>query len=148
MGDGSFMKVFDGGLTSLSFQRYPIKIAAMKTFLRSVGLVVISLGCAARGWAQDPVKVAPSQYKVIFENDRARVLDFRLKPGEKSPMHSHPDYITYIIAGGQIRFTTSDGKTTEVNRKDGQCEGNTAVTHAAENVGKTEIHAISVEFKK
>ncbi|PYJ67167.1 MAG: hypothetical protein DME76_15800, partial [Verrucomicrobia bacterium] len=40
--------------------------------------------------AQDPVKTSPQYYKVLLENDQVRVLEYRLKPGEKEPTHSHP----------------------------------------------------------
>jgi hypothetical protein len=33
--------------------------------------------------AQDPVKTSPQYYKVLLENDQVRVLEYRLKPGEK-----------------------------------------------------------------
>jgi hypothetical protein len=36
----------------------------------------------------DPVKLAPDRYKVILNNNKVRVLDVRLKPDQKSPMHS------------------------------------------------------------
>ena len=38
--------------------------------------------------AQDPVKLSPHYYKVLLENDQVRVFEYRLKPGEKEPMHS------------------------------------------------------------
>jgi hypothetical protein len=34
--------------------------------------------------AQDPVQAASQNYKVLFENDRVRVLEYRSKPGEKT----------------------------------------------------------------
>ena len=40
--------------------------------------------------AGDAVSVAPNLYKVLFENDRMRILDTRYGPGVKSEMHSHP----------------------------------------------------------
>ena len=39
---------------------------------------------------EDAVKVAPHVYKVALENDRVRVLETRMKPGDKTSMHSHP----------------------------------------------------------
>lgn len=36
----------------------------------------------------DPVALSPQLYSVRFENDRVRVLEYRLKPGGKEPMHS------------------------------------------------------------
>src|SRR5206468_4896166 len=60
--------------------------------------------------AQDPVKISPQYYKVLLENDQVRVLEFRLKPGEKEPMHSHPAGIVYALGGATLKFTYADGR--------------------------------------
>src|SRR5947208_14181865 len=71
--------------------------------------------------AQDPVQVAPNNFKVLLENDDVRVLDFHSKGGEKIPMHSHPAYLAYDISGtGTTRFTSPDGQTTESENKAGR----------------------------
>jgi hypothetical protein len=31
-----------------------------------------------------------------------RVLEYRLKPGEKEPMHSHPAGVVYVLTGESI----------------------------------------------
>jgi len=64
-------------------------------------LGALALCCVGVGTvrAQDPVQVAPSNFKVLLENDQVRVLDFHSKGGEKIPMHSHPAYLTYDISG-------------------------------------------------
>jgi hypothetical protein len=38
---------------------------------------------------EDATKVAPHVYKVVFENERARVLEVRMKLGESTTRHSH-----------------------------------------------------------
>jgi len=98
--------------------------------------------------AQDPVKVAPNIYKVLLENDRVRVLEFRLKPGEKDPMHSHPSMIVYFLSSFKLKFTLPDGKTTDAEGKPGGVLWSEAVTHAPENVGTTEAHVLVVELKE
>ncbi len=40
--------------------------------------------------AQDPFTLYPENYKVLFENDRVRVLDFRLAKGATEKTHQHP----------------------------------------------------------
>jgi len=39
----------------------------------------------------DPINTDPDKYKVIFENDRVRVLDYRDTPGAKTKPHRHPN---------------------------------------------------------
>ena len=49
---------------------------------------------AATASAQDPVKVAPNQVKVVLENDYVRVLSWTENPGDKTPMHEHPALVS------------------------------------------------------
>ena len=37
----------------------------------------------------DAVAAAPKHHKVIFENDRLRVLDVTLEPHDEEPLHHH-----------------------------------------------------------
>jgi hypothetical protein len=64
--------------------------------------------------ADDPVKVAPRHYKVEFENERVRVLRITYGPGEKSPMHGHPEAIVTFLTKCHFRFTYPDGKTEDI----------------------------------
>ncbi|HKV28427.1 MAG TPA: hypothetical protein VJN90_09180 [Candidatus Acidoferrales bacterium] len=111
--------------------------------------VAVALSLAAtQARAQDPVKVAPTHFKVLLENDHVRVLDFRCKAGDKIPMHSHPNYITYSISGGagNTKFTSPDGKVTERANKGGQAVWHEAETHSSES--SVAIHVLIVEFKQ
>src|SRR5713226_3181761 len=119
---------------------------------RRVGMVVLFAAlvlvfAAATARAQDPVKVAPDHYKVLLENDHARVLDAHLKPGEKSPMHSHPAYVVYALTDFKVRFTYPDGKTKDVDGKAGAATWREAESHAAENIGTNELHVLNIELK-
>ena len=38
---------------------------------------------------QDAVIAAPANHKVVFENDRLRVLEVTLEPNEEEPLHHH-----------------------------------------------------------
>jgi quercetin dioxygenase-like cupin family protein len=117
----------------------------MKKFIPIVCIPILSFGIS---FAQDPAKVDPAHYKVVFNNPQVRVLDVRLKPGEKTPMHSHPNLVVYSLTGGTIKSTLANGKTTTVTTKAGQVGWHNAQTHTSENVGKTEIHALGIELKK
>jgi hypothetical protein len=51
----------------------------------------------------DPVLTDPDKYKVIFENDRVRVLDFHDTPGAKTKPHHHPDSVLLTLSDFQRR---------------------------------------------
>jgi hypothetical protein len=71
------------------------------SFKRSVGL---SLAVLARvtsvALAQDPLPLYPEDYKIIGENERVRVLDFRLRKGAKEGSHSRRSPGGVHAAGG------------------------------------------------
>ena len=96
--------------------------------------------------AQDPVKVAPSQFKVILENDEVRVLEFTGKAGEDTPMHSHPGHVIYPLADGKTRFTYPDGSTRELEIKKGVALWAGPVTHSHHAI--TDNLVFVVEVKK
>lgn len=100
--------------------------------------------------AQDPAKVAGEQYKLVSENDNIRVLDVTIAPGAKAAMHSHPDLEVIVLEGGAAKWTFPDGKfrLSGPEMKRGATLSMKAETHSVENVGKTPIHVVLVEFKK
>ena len=101
----------------------------------------------AYGQGQDPLKLYPENYQVIVENDRVRVLDFKLKKGAKENSHVHPAHVVYVLTGFKIRFTFPNGKTGIRETKTGDVLFSEAVTHASENIGTTDAHGILVELK-
>src|ERR1700736_3442181 len=97
--------------------------------------------------AQDPVKTSPQYYKVLLENDQVRVLEYRLKPGEKEPMHSHPAGVVYVLNGTKLKVTYPDRQTEDSGATAGETIWREPTTHALENVGSTEAHAIAIDLK-
>jgi len=101
-----------------------------------------------KGKSTDPLVVAGNVYTLIMENEQVRVLDIRLKVGDKAAMHYHPNHVIYVLADGKAKITTPDGKSTNFDLKAGQAIWMAAGQHAAENVGKSEGHNLVVELKK
>lgn len=121
--------------------------------MRLVYLIAgIVLGAAAvsaggRVMTQDPVKLSPQFYTIRFENDRVRVLEYRLKPGEKEAMHTHPPGIVYVTTDSTMRSVQSNGKGSESAGKAGDVIWRDGTTHSVENVGATDARAIAVDLK-
>ncbi len=117
-----------------------------RDLLRLVSL----LAFAESSEAQDAAKVQPQSYRVAFENDKLRVLDYNSRPGMSvcgSGLHSHPAHLTVIITGGSVRITTRDGKSVE--QRDipaGVVFWSDPETHITENIGGSHIRMI-VELK-
>lgn len=84
---------------------------------------------------------------VKFENDRVRVLELRLQPGESEEQHTHPDYVLYALTDYRIKNTSADGTVRVFERKRGDVFWGKPVTHGGENIGETKVHALIVELK-
>jgi quercetin dioxygenase-like cupin family protein len=98
---------------------------------------------------QDVLKSAANAYSLLMENEKVRVLDIRLKPGEKAPMHNHPnDHVVYVINDARFRLTFSDGTSGEFDLRAGQTLWMEAGSHATENIGSSGGHNLVVEVKK
>jgi quercetin dioxygenase-like cupin family protein len=93
-------------------------------------------------------EAAANADKVLFENDRVRVVEATYAPGTTHEMHSHPDHVVYALGDAKVRMTGEDGKSTDVEIKKGGTRWQPAVTHKTENVGTTPLHAILVELKE
>jgi beta-alanine degradation protein BauB len=91
---------------------------------------------------------AAADDKVIFENDRVRVLEVNYAPGTTHDMHSHPDHVIYALGDAKVRMTGEDGKSAEVEIKKGGTRWQPAVTHKTENIGTTPISVVLVELKE
>ncbi len=95
----------------------------------------------------DALVAASNVYKLLFENDRVRVLEVVFKPGDVAKMHHHPDHVVYALKGGKGKMTTG-GKTKESEIKRGSVFFMEAQDHEFENIGNTTYDAIVVELKK
>ena len=104
---------------------------------------------------QDAVQAAPQNHRVMFENDKVRVLDVTVAPHTKEPMHAHcwasVLYVTeaskYVDHGpdGKVLFDSrslaTPPKLPMVIYKDPEAP------HAVENLDDKPLHLIRVEMK-
>ena len=123
--------------------------ARRKLLLAGLGSLGVPLALA-EAHAQDATKVMPRTYRVAFENDRVRVLDFTGRPGMGicgQGMHSHPAHLTVVLADWVGKAATPDGKTVQRARKLGDVFWSEAETHKVENTGKTNSRVLIIELK-
>jgi quercetin dioxygenase-like cupin family protein len=110
------------------------------------------LGSTTAAVAQDPVKVDPKHYQVLFEDAQIRVLRITYGANEKSVMHEHPvGNCVVLLTAGQMRMHTPDGKFTDGTNKAGDVNctppGPGTEKHNPENVGGAPFSAVIVERK-
>jgi quercetin dioxygenase-like cupin family protein len=97
--------------------------------------------------ADDPTRTDPDKYKVIFENDRVRVLEYRDEPGQSTSPHRHPDSVMYTLSSFDRKLVAESGEAREVTLEPGAVRWLDAQVHSGENVGSTPTHVLFVELK-
>lgn len=85
--------------------------------------------------------------RTLFENNRVRVLALRLAPGQGEPMHSHPQFLVYVLNGSRMRMTSPAGEVKDVDLQRGQLIWGEPLSHAGENIGTAELHELIIELK-
>ncbi|HEX3846340.1 MAG TPA: hypothetical protein VHV81_03085 [Steroidobacteraceae bacterium] len=96
--------------------------------------------------AQDAIQYHLKHLTVLAEDDKVRVLRYAPHAGDKTPMHSHPESVVYVVKGGKVRYTFPDGTTKEGELKTGAAMIRPPVTHADEAL--TDVESILIELKK
>ena len=95
----------------------------------------------------DPVASNPDYYRVVFENDRVRVLEYNDEPGDRTTPHEHPDSVMYTLSTFRRRLVAGDAQR-EVEISAGTTGWLPAQQHSGENIGQTPTHVIFVELKE
>lgn len=90
--------------------------------------------------------------RLLFENDRVRVWDLRLEPGESTGLHRHEtDFLYVVIGDGELQSAFPDGTTDPPRQmQDGDVrfrEVDGESIHAAVNTGDKPWRNIVVELK-
>jgi len=103
----------------------------------------------------DAMQAAPEHHDILLENDKVRVLDTRLGPGERTPVHAHQWPATlYVLSWSDFVRYDPDGNVLVDSRAmvakpavgsaiwSGPLE-----PHYVRNVGQAELHIIAIEMK-
>jgi hypothetical protein len=154
------------------------------TTLRITVLALAMLGAVGLTWAQlaqapsaapatsnwtwspflDAVQAAPKSHRVLIDNDKVRVLEVVVQPGQKEPIHTHQwPSVMYVTSPASLRYYTAslvNGKWVEKtddsappapasnpNRPRPPQYLEPEGPHAVENMGTTPYRAVRVEIK-
>ena len=103
----------------------------------------------------DAVVAAPTHHTVVFENERVRVLDTRVEPGDTVPLHTHRwPGVQHILSFADFVRRDADGQVL-LDSRGLNLAGEAPLVlwseplppHTLENVGNSVIHAVVVELK-
>jgi len=96
--------------------------------------------------SDDPCVTDPGLYRVVMENDRVRVLEYRDTPGALTNSHHHPDSVMITFSDFRRRVTAG-GDAVDLALAAGQVRWVGAQDHVGENIGDTDTHAFFIEVK-
>ena len=117
---------------------------------REVLALLAAFGVTPVALAQDAPTVAPRSFRVVLENDRVRVLEYKSRPGFGvcgEGMHSHPDHVTVSLTGAKLKVTTPDSKAAFHDIPAGAVFFAPAEVHSAEIIGGFGTRSYIVELK-
>jgi quercetin dioxygenase-like cupin family protein len=89
--------------------------------------------------------------ELLFENDRIRVWDLVLEPGQELSLHHHEsDYVFVVLTAGRFTVLKQDGESETMECGDGlveYTEVGPGVIHGLRNSGQQRYREIIVELK-
>lgn len=85
-------------------------------------------------------------YRVLFENDRVRVLEYHDHPGHQTTVHAHPDSVMVTLSSFRCRLGVG-GRNVDVELTAGEARWLDAQRHFGEDIGDTDSRAVFVELK-
>ena len=88
----------------------------MRSFASIAGLAAVIALSAAVARAQDPAKTDPAHFKVVLENDRARVLHVTVEPNTKIELHELDDAVVVPLSDYESTLKSANGQTTKLDR--------------------------------
>ncbi len=88
---------------------------------------------------------------VLFENDRVRVWDLAVDPGQRLPFHSHPStYFFVCVEGGRVINRMPDGNQVTADFADGDTwfseHNDEPEIHDLENIDGTRVRFMTIEL--
>jgi quercetin dioxygenase-like cupin family protein len=89
--------------------------------------------------------------RLLFENERVRIWELSLEPGERAPFHCHAvPYFFVCVDGGQALSRFTNGTTVSMEYAVGDTwfdeMANGFEVHDLENVGSTRLRFTTVEL--
>jgi len=97
-------------------------------------------------FGQDAMQYGLKHLTVLAEDQKVRVLRYAPKKGDKTPIHSHPSSVVYVVKGGRVKYMLPDGSTKIVELKTGETLLRPPVTHTDEALD--DVEAILIELKQ
>lgn len=91
----------------------------------------------------DPLATDPDLYRLVMENERVRVLEYRDRPGDRTHPHRHPDSVVVTLSTFR-RLLHGVDEQVDIELEAGMTRWLAAQEHA----GDTDTHVLFIELKE
>jgi len=89
----------------------------------------------------------PAHFSLVLENDKVRVLRFRLGPHESGRRHTDTPHVSVFLTDARLRLTDAAGHARDAEAKAGMAAWSGADEHVPENLGERPLELLSIEPK-
>ena len=116
---------------------------------RQAVALLAAFGVAEEAVAQNATVANPRSYRVVLDNERVRVIEYKSRPGLGvcgEGVHSHPAHLAIALTPAKVKVK-QDGKTSYGEVPAGEVMYFEAEVHTAENVGGAGTRFFLVEMK-
>ena len=99
--------------------------------------------------ALDPFTVSGANAKLLDDTLDIKIFEWWVNPGERLPLHTHPDHAMYVLQGGKAMVYlkgvpgAEKGFSMEVKAGQGWIAG--PVSDSARNIGTTTIKMVEID---
>mgnify|MGYP001545885494 FL=1 len=100
------------------------------------------------GTALDPLRVAPGNFTLLFENDQVRALRLKVGPGQSVPMHEYTlGHLVVCMTDMNARMTSPEGEAEVAQHKLGDFSWSGPSRQKIENLSKQPMEMVVLEMK-
>jgi len=115
----------------------------MKKLIAGMAVVAVMLIAGDGVRSQDKAVPEPT-LKMLFDNDKIRVMEARFEPGAVSVLVHRPPRLLYSFSDGKLKYTGFDDKSEVRSHKVGEAEWRDQETAEVENIGPTEVRLLVI----
>ncbi|HLF45182.1 MAG TPA: hypothetical protein VI548_02080 [Chitinophagaceae bacterium] len=96
--------------------------------------------------AMDPVNVEAPFLTLHKDTLGIKLYEVALQPGDSVGLHTHPDYVLYVLQGGTARLYSKDGTAQVAELPTGAAIVIPTETHSGINMGTTTIKLLVADI--
>lgn len=104
----------------------------------------------------DAMIAAADHHEILLENERVRILDTRVVPGDRTPVHAHEwPAALYVLSWSDFIRRDAEGNILADSRERRPVGADPGAglwleplpPHSIENIGTADLHIIAIEVK-